>query len=89
MKCIKFCSVTDPCQRAVVFSPDSRLLVTGGADGVLRVWNFPEMIQRNTINASKKEISDVDISPDRKLVSFYLNSQFQYFRLLILNLTED
>jgi len=62
-------SLADPCQRAVAFSPDSRLVVTGGTDGILRVWNFPEMLQRSTINASKKEISDVDISPDRKLIS--------------------
>jgi len=53
----------------VSFSPDSRLVVTGGADGVLRVWNFPEMQLRSSINASKKEIADIDISPDRKLVS--------------------
>lgn len=69
-------SVGDPCQRAVAFSPDSRLLVTGGTDGVLRVWNFPEMIERNAINASKKEISDVDISPDRKLVSWKIIYEF-------------
>jgi WD40 repeat protein len=61
--------VGDPCQNSVSFSPDSRLVVTGGADGVLRIWNFPEMQMRSSINASKKEISDIDISPDRKLVS--------------------
>jgi len=61
---------TDPCQNTVSFSPDSRLVVTGGADGILRVWTFPEMQMRSSINASKKEISDIDISSDRKLVSW-------------------
>ncbi len=58
----------DPCQNTVCFSPDSRLIVTGGADGVLRVWNFPEMKLRSSINVSKKELADSDISSDRKLV---------------------
>ena len=61
-------SSKDPCQNTVTFSHDSRLILTGGADGVLRVWNFPEMQLKSKIEVSKKEIADVDISPDRKYV---------------------
>jgi len=45
------------------------LVLTGGADGVHRVWNFPEMQLKSKIDVSKKEIADVDVSPDRKYVS--------------------
>lgn len=62
-------SPKDPCQNTVTFSFDGRLVVTGGADGILRVWTFPEMQLKSKIEISKKEISDVDISPDRKYVS--------------------
>jgi prolactin regulatory element-binding protein len=62
-------SPKDPCQNAVTFSLDGRLVLTGGADGILRVWTFPEMQLKTKIEISKKEISDLDISPDRKFVS--------------------
>jgi len=62
-------SPKDPCQNAVAFSQDSRLILTGGADGFLRIWNFPEMKLKSKIEISKKEISDIDISADKKYVS--------------------
>ena len=63
------CSVNDPCQNVVIFSHDTRLVLTGGADGCIRVWNFPELKEKLKIEASKKEVADLDISSDRKLVS--------------------
>ncbi len=61
-------SARDAYQNTVTFSHDSRLVLTGGADGVLRVWNFPEMQLKSKIEVSKREIADVDVSPDRKYV---------------------
>jgi len=42
--------------------------VTGGNDGSLRVWNFPEMKERLSMKVSKKEISDLDLTFDKKFV---------------------
>lgn len=39
----------EPLQRVVRISPNGRLMATGGTDGHLRVWAFPQMVQRSDI----------------------------------------
>ncbi|XP_037928141.1 prolactin regulatory element-binding protein [Teleopsis dalmanni] len=58
----------EPLQRVVRISPDGRLMATGGTDGHLRVWTFPQMVQTEDFNAHTKEIDDIDFSPDSKFI---------------------
>lgn len=39
----------EPLQRVVRISPNGRLMATGGTDGHLRVWSFPQMMQTSDI----------------------------------------
>ncbi|XP_063054382.1 prolactin regulatory element-binding protein [Engraulis encrasicolus] len=59
-------SPQDPLQKVVRFSPDLKLLLTGGTDGYLRVWEYPELKEMYNFKAHEGEIEDVDISPDNK-----------------------
>lgn len=54
----------EPIQRVVRLSLNSRLMATGGTDGHLRVWNFPQMTLLRDIQAHAKELDDIDFSPD-------------------------
>jgi prolactin regulatory element-binding protein len=56
----------EPLQRVVRISPNGRFMATGGLDGHVRVWNFPRMTPLVDIVAHKKEIDDIDFSPDNK-----------------------
>uniref|UniRef100_G3PLS8 Prolactin regulatory element binding n=1 Tax=Gasterosteus aculeatus TaxID=69293 RepID=G3PLS8_GASAC len=56
----------DPLQKVVRFSPDLSLLLTGGTDGHIRVWEFPSMKKKFDFKAHKGEIEDLDISPGNK-----------------------
>lgn len=58
----------EPLQRIVRISPNGKFMATGGLDGHVRVWNFPRMTKLTDINAHKKEIDDLDFSPDNKNV---------------------
>ncbi|KAL7874533.1 hypothetical protein SRHO_G00055030 [Serrasalmus rhombeus] len=59
-------SPQDPVQKCVRFSSDLKLLLTGGADGYLRVWEYPSLKEKLNFKAHKDEIEDLDISPDNK-----------------------
>ncbi|XP_073823642.1 guanine nucleotide-exchange factor SEC12 [Musca autumnalis] len=58
----------DPLQRVVRISPNGRIMATGGTDGHLRVWSFPQMLKTADMEAHSKEIDDIDISPDSKYI---------------------
>jgi WD40 repeat protein len=48
-------------------------MATGGTDGHVRLWQFPSLRKMIDIPAHSKEIDDVDISPNEKLVWHYLS----------------
>ncbi|KAJ8411541.1 hypothetical protein AAFF_G00163490 [Aldrovandia affinis] len=62
-------SPLDPLQKCVRFSADLSLLLTGGADGHVRVWEYPAMKEKLDFKAHDGEIEDLDISPDNKIVT--------------------
>ncbi|KAI5606624.1 prolactin regulatory element-binding protein [Silurus asotus] len=61
-------SPQDPLQKCVRFSPDLKLLLTGGADGYVRVWEYPSLKEKLNFKAHQDEIEDIDISPDNKRI---------------------
>ncbi|XP_059195985.1 prolactin regulatory element-binding protein isoform X2 [Centropristis striata] len=56
----------DPLQKVVRFSPDLSLLLTGGTDGHIRVWEFPSLKKKYDFKAHEGEIEDLDMSPGNK-----------------------
>lgn len=66
----------EPLQRVIRICPSGKLMATGGLDGHVRVWNFPQMTPLADIPAHKKELDDLDFSPDGKyLVSVSKDGQ--------------
>ncbi|CAF4872393.1 unnamed protein product [Pieris macdunnoughi] len=60
----------DPLQRVVSISPIGNLMATGGVDGLVRVWSFPQMQLLFELQGHTKELDDLDFSPcGSKLVS--------------------
>ncbi|XP_077638636.1 guanine nucleotide-exchange factor SEC12 isoform X2 [Lonchura striata] len=59
----------DALQKAVRFSADGALLATGGADGFLRLWEFPSMKKTLEFRAHNGEIEDIALGPDNKVVT--------------------
>ncbi|XP_056344682.1 prolactin regulatory element-binding protein isoform X2 [Oenanthe melanoleuca] len=59
----------DALQKAVRFSADGALLATGGADGFLRLWEFPSMKKTLEFKAHDGEIEDIALGPDNKVVT--------------------
>ncbi|XP_014055741.1 prolactin regulatory element-binding protein isoform X2 [Salmo salar] len=56
----------DPLQKCVRFSSDLSLLLTGGTDGHIRVWEYPSLKEKLDFKAHEGEIEDLDISPNNK-----------------------
>ncbi|XP_077567948.1 guanine nucleotide-exchange factor SEC12 [Stigmatopora nigra] len=56
----------DPLQKVVRFSHDMSLLLTGGTDGHIRVWEFPSLKKKLDFKAHEGEIEDLDLSPGNK-----------------------
>lgn len=66
-------SEDEPSQRIVRINNDGNLMVTGGADGCIRLWHFPILKSQNDdpfkiYEGHTKEIDDIDISPDSKFI---------------------
>lgn len=56
----------DPIQRVVRISPNGKIMATGGTDGQIRLWKFPQMLKALELKQHTKEIDDIDFSPDNK-----------------------
>ncbi|XP_072264683.1 guanine nucleotide-exchange factor SEC12 [Pyxicephalus adspersus] len=59
----------DNLQKSVCFTPDSTKLLTGGADGYVRVWEFPAMKKLYDFKAHGGEIEDITVSPANKVTT--------------------
>uniref|UniRef100_A0A674IWN5 Prolactin regulatory element binding n=1 Tax=Terrapene triunguis TaxID=2587831 RepID=A0A674IWN5_9SAUR len=59
----------DALQKAVRVSVDHSLLATGGADGFLRLWEFPSMKKVREFKAHDGEIEDIALGPENKVVT--------------------
>jgi len=63
----------EPEQNVARFSPDASLIVTGGTDGLVKVWKAEKPpalpVLMRTCGTKTKEILDVDFSPDSKFVA--------------------
>lgn len=59
-------------QKNVKVTTDGSLMATGGADGCMRVWSYPELKELYEVKAHTNEIDDLDISPSGNRVSFLL-----------------
>ena len=57
-------SLPEPYQKTCRISYDGKLLATGGDDGKLRVWTFPDLNNVHEIEAHKKEIDDLEFRLD-------------------------
>ena len=58
----------EPYQKVVRISPNNQFMATGGDDGMLRIWTFPDLYRTHEIDAHEKEIDDLDFSPDNSKV---------------------
>ena len=74
----------EPYQKVVKISPlDGKFMATGGEDGILRIWTFPDLNQVKDLEEHDKEIDDIEFSPDQtkvgikvsqKVIIHFLNS---------------
>jgi WD40 repeat protein/uncharacterized caspase-like protein len=53
---------------SLAFSPDGLMLVTGGIDSTLRVWDIKQNRQANVLEGHNYQIMGVDYSPDGKFI---------------------
>lgn len=54
----------EPHGKVVRISPNGKFMATGGDDGHLRVWSFPDLAKVHDFATHEKEIDDIDFSPD-------------------------
>ena len=72
-----FTSMREPYQKVVKISPlDGKFMATGGEDGILRIWTFPDLNQVKDLEEHDKEIDDIEFSPDQTKVEFISNWNF-------------
>ncbi|XP_076647575.1 guanine nucleotide-exchange factor SEC12 [Halictus rubicundus] len=62
-------SEEEPLQRIVRISLDGKYMATGGTDGHIRLWKFPQLQLLHDLNAHTKEIDDIDFSLDGVLIA--------------------
>ncbi|VDP40585.1 unnamed protein product [Soboliphyme baturini] len=53
-----------PYQKVVRFGPHAEFMVTGGADGHVRVWQLPTLNKLTDIRAYTTDVDDLDVSPN-------------------------
>ncbi|XP_011640599.1 prolactin regulatory element-binding protein [Pogonomyrmex barbatus] len=58
----------EPLQRVVRVSLQGTIMATGGTDGRVRLWKFPQLHKLHDLDAHGKEIDDLDFSPDGSLL---------------------
>lgn len=58
----------EPLQRIVRLCPKGELMATGGTDGRIRLWKFPELIKFHDLEAHTKEVDDIDFNADGNLL---------------------
>ncbi|CAN8006225.1 unnamed protein product [Ixodes pacificus] len=58
----------EPFQKVVRFAPEAELLFTGGADGCLRAWKYPQFKMEYEVKAHTDELDDLCISPTESMV---------------------
>lgn len=59
----------EPLQRIVRISLNGKLMATGGTDGHVKLWKFPQLHKLYNLDAHTKEIDDIDFSPDGMLLA--------------------
>ncbi|KZC15214.1 PREDICTED: prolactin regulatory element-binding protein [Dufourea novaeangliae] len=62
-------SEEEPLQRIVRVSLNGKFMATGGTDGHVRLWKFPQLHKLYDLEAHTKEIDDIDFSPDGVLIA--------------------
>ena len=54
-------------------------MATGGEDGILRIWTFPDLNQVKDLEEHDKEIDDIEFSPDQTKVCIKVSRNFGIF----------
>ncbi|KAM0733753.1 Guanine nucleotide-exchange factor SEC12 [Formica fusca] len=58
----------EPLQRVVRVSIQGKCMATGGTDGTVRLWKFPQLDKLYDLGTHGKEIDDIDFSPNGNLL---------------------